>query len=69
VPGKITGMKACSPRPRRPSLVRKKPARPLSRPTLYDLFKKFDGVAADLPADFAANHDHYLYGSPKSAKP
>ncbi len=48
--------------------TRKKPVRPAQRPTLYELFKKFDGVAADLPTDFASNHDHYLYGSPKAAK-
>jgi len=62
-------MKASAPRVQRPSLARKKTARFLRRPTLYDLFKKFDGIAKDLPQDFAANHDHYLYGSPKSAKP
>ncbi len=26
---------------------------------------KFAGVADDLPADAAAQHDHYLYGTPK----
>jgi hypothetical protein len=45
--------------------TRKKSRRAIRRPTLYELFKDFDGLALDLPADFAANHDHYLYGSPK----
>jgi len=49
-------------------MARRKPARPARRPTLYELFKSFDGVATDLPADFAANHDYYLYGSPKQAE-
>ncbi len=26
---------------------------------------KYAGVADDLPADAAAQHDHYLYGTPK----
>jgi hypothetical protein len=26
---------------------------------------KYAGVADDLPPDAAAQHDHYLYGSPK----
>jgi len=55
-------------RPRRVSAARRKLARPARRRTLYDLFKGFDGLATDLPADFAANHDYYLYGSPKTAK-
>ena len=25
------------------------------------------GTADDLPANFSANHDHYLYGTPKRA--
>lgn len=34
-------------------------------PTLYDRYKRFIGVAAGLPADFAAEHDHYIHGTPK----
>jgi hypothetical protein len=26
---------------------------------------KYAGIAGDLPADAAAQHDHYLYGTPK----
>jgi hypothetical protein len=26
---------------------------------------KYAGVASDLPADMAAQHDHYLHGTPK----
>ena len=32
---------------------------------LGELLLKFAGVADDLPADMAKNHDHYLYGAPK----
>jgi hypothetical protein len=48
--------------------ARRKFVRPARRRTLYELLKDFDGLIADLPADFAAHHDHYLYGSPKTAK-
>ncbi len=48
--------------------ARRKFVRPARRRTLYELLKDFDGLVADLPADFAAQHDHYLYGSPKTAK-
>ena len=34
-------------------------------PTVWDTLKKFDGIADDLPADMAANHDHYIHGHPK----
>ena len=34
-------------------------------PTLYDRYKSFIGVAEGLPADFAAEHDHYIHGTPK----
>jgi predicted DNA-binding antitoxin AbrB/MazE fold protein len=34
-------------------------------PTLFDTLKDFDGIANDLPADMAANLDHYLHGHPK----
>ena len=33
-------------------------------PTLLSLLK-LAGTAKDLPADFAAQHDHYLHGTPK----
>ncbi len=33
-------------------------------PTLAGLLK-FAGAANDLPADMAAQHDHYLHGAPK----
>jgi hypothetical protein len=33
--------------------------------TLAEEFKDFIGKATDLPEDFAENHDHYLYGTPK----
>ena len=33
-------------------------------PTLAYLLK-YSGCMPDLPADFAAQHDHYLHGTPK----
>jgi hypothetical protein len=35
-------------------------------PTLADQFADVIGSAPDLPSDMAAQHDHYLHGSPKS---
>jgi len=34
-------------------------------PSLGQKLLKFAGKAEGLPADFARNHDHYLYGTPK----
>lgn len=34
-------------------------------PTLYEMLKKWDGIATDLPPDLAANIDHYVHGHPK----
>jgi hypothetical protein len=31
-------------------------------PTLWETLKDFDGMASDLPADLAANIDHYVHG-------
>ena len=35
-------------------------------PTLLETLKDFDGIAGDLPADLAANLDHYVHGHPRS---
>lgn len=35
-----------------------------SAPTLLNLMK-LAGIAKGLPEDFAAQHDHYLHGTPK----
>jgi hypothetical protein len=35
-----------------------------AKPTLVGLLK-FAGALSDLPADFAAEHDHYIHGTPK----
>jgi hypothetical protein len=35
-----------------------------TKPTLVGLLK-FAGALSDLPADFAAEHDHYIHGTPK----
>jgi predicted DNA-binding antitoxin AbrB/MazE fold protein len=34
-------------------------------PSLGQKLLKFAGKAEGLPPDFARNHDHYLYGTPK----
>ena len=33
--------------------------------SLYERLKPFVGTAKGLPTDLAAQHDHYLYGTPK----
>jgi hypothetical protein len=33
--------------------------------TLFDALKDFIGKAEGLPEDFAAEHDHYIHGTPK----
>ncbi len=42
-------------------------AEPKAASPLGELLLKFAGIADDLPADMAKNHDHYLYGAPKKA--
>jgi hypothetical protein len=37
------------------------------RKTFAERYAKYAGMADDLPADFAENHDHYLHGAPKRA--
>ena len=38
-------------------------------PTLYDRYKRFIGAAPGLPPDLAAEHDHYIHGTPKRKGP
>jgi hypothetical protein len=33
--------------------------------TLYERFKDIIGKVSDLPTDMAAQHDHYIHGTPK----
>jgi hypothetical protein len=33
--------------------------------SLRELMRDFEGIATDLPFDFAAQHDHYIHGHPK----
>jgi hypothetical protein len=33
----------------------------------HSWMEKFVGVLEDLPPDFAAEHDHYIHGTPKRA--
>lgn len=42
-------------------------AKTAEQPTLIGLLK-FAGVMSDLPADFAAEHDHYIHGTPKRSE-
>jgi hypothetical protein len=39
------------------------------RPTVWERLRRFaeacEQQPGDLPADYAHNHDHYLYGTPK----
>jgi hypothetical protein len=35
------------------------------RVTLAERFKDAIGCVSDLPSDMAANHDHYIHGTPK----
>jgi hypothetical protein len=36
----------------------------MEQPTFVDLLE-FAGCMPDMPADFAAQHDHYIHGTPK----
>ncbi len=36
--------------------------------SLSELLLRFAGCATDLPADFAAEHDHYIHGTPKRSE-
>ncbi len=36
-----------------------------NNPTLYERLKDVIGIAEGLPEDMAANHDHYIHGTPK----
>jgi len=38
-------------------------------PALSEVFKDFVGKADGLPVDFAAEHDHYIHGTPKRGPP
>jgi hypothetical protein len=46
--------------------VRIETVAPSATATLYDRFRDVIGKAVDLPDDLAEQHDHYLYGVPKS---
>jgi hypothetical protein len=34
-------------------------------PSLAEQFKSVIGIVTDMPPDMAANHDHYIHGTPK----
>ena len=35
------------------------------RGNAWDVLKKYAGTVKDMPEDWAIEHDHYLYGTPK----
>ncbi len=41
----------------------------MPQPTIWDnlrkIAKKYEQLPCDLPADFSAEHDHYIHGTPK----
>ena len=37
-------------------------------PSLYESLRDVIGIIKDGPPDWAENHDHYLYGTPKKTK-
>ncbi len=41
------------------------PDSPPGEKSLADTLLEFSGIADDLPADLARNHDHYLHGHSK----
>lgn len=45
--------------------VRVEPVEDQPRKTLAERFKDIIGVVDDLPSDMAAEHDHYIHGTPK----
>lgn len=38
-----------------------------TEPSLFDRLGDLAGKAANLPPDASSQHDHYLYGAPKSS--
>ena len=36
-----------------------------TRPTVWEVLDKYDGIVTDMPADLAENIDHYVHGHPK----
>ena len=49
----------------RVEVVVKELAAPARPPTLGERLQRLAGTIRDLPADFAAEHDHYLHGTPR----
>ena len=45
--------------------VRVEPEEPTREPTLAERLKDVVGILEGLPPDFAAQHDHYIHGTPK----
>ena len=45
--------------------VRASPRGPSSRAELLRIAEEAEAIGGDLPSDLAAQHDHYLYGTPK----
>jgi hypothetical protein len=47
--------------------LKEKPQPETHKPTLLGLLK-FAGTLSDMPSDFAAEHDHYIHGTPKRSR-
>ena len=47
--------------------VEQTPERPQAASSLGEALLKLAGTAVGLPADMAAQHDHYLHGTPSKA--
>jgi len=45
--------------------VRVEPEEPARPQTLAERLKDVAGILTGLPSDFAAQHDHYIHGTPK----
>lgn len=46
--------------------VREEPGpKPTATPTIWEKLLAVAGTVTDMPEDAAAQHDHYLYGTPK----
>jgi hypothetical protein len=49
----------------RVKIVVEAPEEPAKKPTLRERLLRHAGTVSDLPPDMAAQHDHYIHGTPK----
>lgn len=50
-----------------PAAIPEEPSTSEPQPTFHEGLMKFAGIVKDTPPDYSINHDHYLYGMPKSS--